>query len=330
MVRAWFGGSVSVGLALGVLACDGGSSRATAPTDPCLVSDCSDGAVRPADASVDAGRATRDASFADDATSGAVFGFDGSRPPYDGGTGVPIRDAAWEDGGVVGPGGPVLPPDPPNRAICSNAGPLGFSTAGLAASVGGRGSGQPDAGPIPSPFGSAWATAAARTGTPGPALIVLDSLGLLASGGTRPVRFGAPRSDAAGGPFGFLQVAQNPIATTWSVLNTYVVNADTGPAAVGPARLRFKTAAGGSVDVPLAGFVLDARFVIAQATEACTALNVNALDVYVPTSAGATVFEGQTLSSWLGAANHELTGPTGVWRITLRGTAPVVSLAGSP
>jgi hypothetical protein len=330
MMRAWFGVSAGA-LAFGALGCDGGSSRPASPTDPCLVTDCSDGSAPLVDASVDAGKPTRDASVVgDDASSGAVFGFDGSRPPYDGGTGVPIRDAAWEDGGVVGPGGPVLPGDPPNRAICSNAGPIGFSTRNLAATAGARGTGSPDAGPSSDPFTRAWAAASTRTGGPGPALLVLDTLGLLPDGGTRALRIGAPRTDAATGAFGFLQVAQNPLPTTWAVFNTYVVAADSTAAAAPAAKLRFGTASGSSVDIPFAAAKLDARFAIDQGTEACTALTVSALELYVPTTAGSTLFEGQTLSAWLGDGNAVLGSQQGYWRITLRGTASTVSLVGNP
>jgi hypothetical protein len=331
MVRAWFGVSACVALVAGSIACDSGSSRPAPPSDPCLVTDCSDGAAPTADASVriDAGR-PRDAAITDDARSGAVFGFDGARPEYDAGPAVPVRDAAWEDGGVIGPGGPVPPADPPNRAVCTNAGPLGFSTAALSATAGSRGAGSPDAGPLADPFTSAWAAAAARTGSPGPLLLVLDTLGLLPAGGARSLRLGTPRAEGPSGPFGFLAAARNPIATSWSVVNTYLVSADTGASPVGPVSLRFKASGGAAVEIPIAGARLDARFVIEPARETCTAIDVRELELYVPTSAGSTTFEGRTLSTWLGAANHEIAGQPTYWRIVLRGSAPVVTLSANP
>jgi hypothetical protein len=323
---AWLG----LAVAGAVAGCNSGSGSTNPPVDPCLLTSCDDaGSPVPADASVrDGGEPKPDDASVSDAASGAVIGWDGSRPPYD--AAVPVRDAAWEDGGVVGPGGPVLPGEPPNRAVCTNAGPLGFSTKDLVATAGSRGTGSPDAGPLSDPFTNAWGAAANRTGAPGPALIVLDTIGLLPDGGARGLKIGAPRADVASGPFGFLQVAQNPLATNWSVFNTYVVSADTTATAGAAAKLRFKAVSGASVDIPFVAAKLDARFSIDQTTEACKALTVSGLEVYVPASAGSTVFEGQALSGWLGAANAVLGGQQGYWRITLRGSAPAVALLGNP
>ncbi len=323
---AWLG----LAVAGAVAGCNSGSGSTNPPVDPCLLTSCDDaGSPVPADASVrDGGEPKPDDASVSDAASGAVIGWDGSRPPYD--AAVPVRDAAWEDGGVVGPGGPVLPGEPPNRAVCTNAGPLGFSTKDLVATAGSRGTGSPDAGPLSDPFTNAWGAAANRTGAPGPALIVLDTIGLLPDGGARGLKIGAPRADVASGPFGFLQVAQNPLAANWSVFNTYVVSADTTATAGPAAKLRFKAVSGASVDIPFVAAKLDARFSIDQTTEACKALTVSGLEVYVPASAGSTVFEGQALSSWLGAANAVLGGQQGYWRITLRGSAPAVALLGNP
>jgi len=326
MMRLWaFGAVTHVVLAVGMCGCTSESSRSTTAADPCALGGCGSddgGGLRDASAD-DAG--PRDASIADTGPSGAVVGWDGARPPIDDASGsVPVRDAAWEDGGVVGPGGPVLPGAVPNRAICSNAGPLGFSTQSLTATSLPRGVTGTD------PISAPWSAAAQRTGAPGPALLVLDTLGLLPDGGLRNARLGAPRTTSGSSPFGFLQIANNPIATNWSVLNTYVVSADTGMSPVPAATLRFKAAAGGTVDVPIAGTKLDGRFVIDLATEACTSLQVSTLDLFIPTSAGATQLEGQSLSSMLGAPNIALGGQNIYWRVTLRGSAPVVALQASP
>lgn len=322
---AWLG----LAAASVVAGCNSGSGSTSPPSNPCLLTNCEDAGASPlADAAVpDASGPKADASVSD-ASSGAVIGWDGSRPPYD--AGVPVRDAAWEDGGVVGPGGPVLPGEPPNRAVCTNVGPLGFSTKVLAATSGSRGTGLPDGGPLSDPFTNAWGAAANRTGTPGPVLVVLHTLGLQPDGGTRALEVGAPRADLATGPFGFLQVAQNPLAMTWSVFNTYTVTADTTGAVGAAATLRFKAASGANVDIPFVAAKLDARFAIDQTTEACTALTITGLELFVPTTAGSTLFEGQTLSAWLGAGNAVVGGQQGFWRITLRGTAPAVSLMGNP
>jgi hypothetical protein len=196
--------------------------------------------------------------------------------------------------------------------------------------AGSRGTGLPDGGPLSDPFTNAWGAAANRTGAPGPVLLVLDTLGLLPDGGLRGLRIGAPRTDVASGPFGFLQVASNPMATNWSVLNTYVVSADTTASAGDAAKLRFKSSSGANVDIPFVAAKLDGRFAIDQNTEACTSMNVSALELYVAASAGSTVFEGQPLSTWLGAANAVIGGQQGYWRITLRGSAPVAALMGNP
>lgn len=331
-MRLWALGAATplmLAVASGFAGCTSESSRATTTPDPCAVGDCSggDGGTTVSDASADAS-APRDAALLDTGPSGAVTDWDGARPPIeDGSTGVPVRDAAWEDGGVIGPGGPVLPGNPPNRAICSNAGPLGFSTATLVASSIARGTAGSD--PITSP----WAAAALRTGAPGPALVMLDTLGLLPDGGLRSAKVGAPRTTGGGSPFGFLQTANNPLDFAWGLTNMYGVDGDTGASARSFAAVHFKTAGGATVDIPVAAVKLSGRFVIDSpdaATPLCTALQVNSLDLFVPTSAGSTVFEGQTLSATLGAANAAVGGDQRYWMITLRGTAPVVTLQASP
>ena len=305
------------------------SSNGAGNPEPCAFGDCpsSDGGPSPVDGSRGDGAvvAPRDAAVADTGPSGAVINWDGSRPPYDGGTGVPVRDAAWEDGGVVGPGGPVLPGDPPNRAICSNAGPLGFSTQTLTATSLPRGSTDPITAP--------WATAAQRTGAPGPALILVDNLGILPAGGIRAVRVGAPRSTGGSSPFGFLQIANNPVATNWSLTNMYGVAADTTASTMPAGTLRLKAASGANVDIPFVAVKLDGRFVIEQTSEACTHLQVGSLAFFIAESAGTTLLEGQALSTLLGTRTFTLGTPAGTttyWRITLSGAAPVVSLQASP
>jgi hypothetical protein len=329
-MRLWALGAATplmLAVASGFAGCTSESSRATTTPDPCAVGDCSggDGGTTVSDASADAS-APRDAALLDTGPSGAVTDWDGARPPIeDGSTGVPVRDAAWEDGGVIGPGGPVLPGDPPNRAICSNAGPLGFSTQFLTATSLARGTAVTD------PLTTPWANAAQRTGAPGPALLVLDNLGLLPAGGVRAVRVGAPRTTAGASPFGFLQTANNPLATNWLLTNMYGVAADTTASPTPAGTLRLKASSGATVDIPFVAAKLDGRFSIDQTTEACTSLQVSSLDFFVPESAGSTLFEGQNLSSLLGAATFTLgAASTTYWRITLRGAAPVVSLQASP
>jgi hypothetical protein len=320
------GAWVCLAAASALMGCTSGSASTNPPVDPCLLSNCGDATPPgPSDASVaDGGGAKPDASVSD-ASSGAVIGWDGSRPPYD--AAIPVRDAAWEDGGVVGPGGPVLPGDPPNQSICTNVGPLGFSTAGLTASF------LVPSAPSSNPIAAPWAAAAQRTGAPGPVLVLLDDLGLLPSGTTRAVKIGAPRTTAGGSPFGFLQSAGNPQSFTWALRNMYGIEGTTANAARPIAGLRFKTAAGANLDIPLAGVSVSARFVIDSpdaASPACVGLQVNALDLYIPTTAGSTLLEGQTLASLLGPANATVGADPNHWLITLRGFAPAVALQGAP
>jgi hypothetical protein len=323
MVRAWFGVSACVALACGAVACDSGSSRPAPPADPCLVTDCADGAAPAGDASVrvDAGK-PRDASFADDASSGAVFGFDGSRPPYDAGPAVPERDAEWAEGGPTGPGGPVVVTPPAARTVCTNAGPLGFSTAGLTAYATPAGA---------DPFQAAWAAAAQRGGAPGPALLVIDDIGLVPDGGLRRARLGASASVAA--PFAFTVAGANPVTFPWTLDGQVSLEGTSGASApAGPGTLRFKTAAGGAVEIPFASAQLSARLLFddprsdSGAAYACRALEVSALALAIPASAGSTLLEGQSLASMLGAPNVSLGGSTAYWRVVLRGQAPLVEV----
>jgi hypothetical protein len=325
MMRSWFGVSVCAALVWGAAACDSGSSRPASPSDACLVSDCSDGAAPLTDAAalVDAGKPPRDASIADDASSGAVFGFDGSRPPYDAGPAVPERDAEWIEGGPTGPGGPVVVTPPAARTACTNAGPIGFSTASLTAYSAPTGA---------DPFQAAWAAAVQRTAAPGPALIVLDDIGLVPDGGARRARVGASGSAAA--PFAFVQTATNPVAFPWALDSPVALSGGTGAAApAGPGTLRFKSAGGAVVEIPFASAQLSARLLFvdpqsdAANPSACTGLDVASLALAIPATAGATLLEGQSLASMLGAPNVALGGANAYWRVVLRGQAPLVQVA---
>jgi hypothetical protein len=321
-MRAIAGLAAGVAVASIVAACTSESSRTAATTDPCLLANCSDASTPPIDASrPDAAKPPQDAAAIVDGASGAVFGFDGARPPYDSGSGVPERDAEWVEGGPTGPGGPVGVTPPEERAVCTNAGPLGFSTASLTAYSVPTGA---------DPFQEKWAAAAQRTGHPGPALVVLDTLGLLPDGGVRSARVGAPRTTSGGAPFGFAASATNPLAFAWSLDGQVGVSGTTGAGAVGPGLLRFKTSSGNSVDIPFVSAELSARFVFDVPSNACTALQVSSLAFAIPASAGATLLEGESLASLLGAPNATLGGQTAYWRVVLRGSAPVVTLQASP
>jgi hypothetical protein len=232
---------------------------------------------------------------------------------------VPIRDAEWDPDGVSGPTGPIGAPPLPESTPCGD-GPVAFATHELQLLT---------QGPLamPASFAAQWQAAVARAGAPGPGLVVLADTGAV-DGGRRRFRFGAPASEGAA--YVFVPQPGNPIASAWSFTPASFVEA---PQASAPSSsvglLRFRTAAGSDVDVPVADAALQG--LIRGATSAagpCSSLGNAVLRLVIPAAAGAIVLEGQTLRATLGEASPQL--PSGVvgWTIRLFGGLPRVAFAG--
>jgi hypothetical protein len=306
------------------IACSKEGASPGQPTDPCLLTDCSGDASAPPkkDASVvDAARP--DAGPVGDSSPGTgVVAWDGFvPPPADSGTSVvPIRDAEWDPDGVSGPTGPINGGPLPESTSCGD-GPVAFATHQLEVITQGPAA-------MPQAFATQWANAVARGGAPGPGLVLLADSGAV-DGGTRRFRFGAPVASGAG--FAFFAQPHNPLAALWSFTPASYVEAKQATTVnLNAAVLRFRTAAGSAVDVP----VVDAAFqgaIRGASGDAggCTALGNTAMWLVLPSAAGSIVLEGQTLASTLGAASVQQ--PSGVigWTVRLFGTLPKVSFVGS-
>jgi hypothetical protein len=312
-------------VALAPLACSKeGSSAAPAP-DPCLFSACGEDAGAPAkpDASApDAGRV--DAAFAGDVSTGTgVVEWDGFVPPPSdsgGGSVVPIRDAEWDPDGVSGPTGPIAPGALPEATPCG-AGPVAFATHELQVVTQGPAA-------MPAAFASQWQAAVARAGAPGPAIVLFADSGAV-DGGRRRFRFGAP-SPASSGAFAFASQGGNPLASTWSFTPAaYVEAAHAAAAPASPALLRFRTAAGSTVDVPITDAALQGSIRGASGDAgACSSLGNTGVWLVLPAAAGEIVIEGQTLRATLGdPAPQQPTGVVG-WTVRLFGTLPKIAFAG--
>lgn len=309
---------------VGPLACSKDGSSPAQPTDPCLFTDCSGDAASPVkpDASVrDAGQA--DAAVIGDASPGTgVVEWDGFvPPPADGSTtGVPIRDAEWDPDGVSGPNGPINGGPLPESTPCGD-GPVAFATHQLEVITQGPAA-------MPQAFATQWANAVARAGSPGPGLVLLADSGAV-DGGTRRFRFGAPVS--SGSAFSFLAQPNNPLASAWSFTPASYVEAKAASTAnLNAAVLRFRTAAGSALDIPVVDVAFQGAIRGASGDAGgCTALGNTAMWLVVPAAAGSIVLEGQTLASTLGSASVQQ--PSGVvgWTIRLFGTLPKVAFAGS-
>lgn len=319
--------SIFVALVLALaapIACSKEGSTPSQPTDPCLFTDCSGDASAPPkkDASVvDASRA--EAGSVVDASPGTgVVEWDGFVPPPPDGstTGVPIRDAEWDPDGVSGPNGPINGGPLPESTSCGD-GPVAFATHQLEVITQGPAA-------MPQAFATQWASAVARGGSPGPGLVVLADSGAV-DGGVRRFRFGAPVASGAG--FSFLAQPQNPFASAWFFTPASFVEAKPATSVnLQAAVIRFRTAAGSSVDVP----IVDAAFqgaIRGASGDAggCTALGNTAMWLVVPAAAGSIVLEGLSLDTTLGAASVQQ--PSGVvgWTIRLFGTLPKVAFTGS-
>ena len=61
-------------------------------------------------------------------SSSATVGWDGTFPPSDGSTAMPVRDAVWDDGGWAGPGGPVLVGNGSGESAASVPDPISSQT----------------------------------------------------------------------------------------------------------------------------------------------------------------------------------------------------------
>jgi hypothetical protein len=314
--------ALATGASVLVGACSKESARATTEVDPCLLNPCDtpDAATPPkADASVyDAG--TRDAAIGDAGPPGTgVTEWDGFVPPVDGDIQVPIRDAQWDPDGVSGPTGPINGGPLPESTSCG-AGPVAFSTSELAVITSG-------AAALPAAFANQWSAAVARAGSPGPALVVLGDTGAV-DGGSRRFRFGAPVS--TGSSYAFVSQANNPFASTWSFVPLAYVEAKAATTAnVNAAILRFRTATGSTVDVPVVDAALQGAIRGNDGDAAlCTGLGNTVLSLVIPASAGGLVLEGQTLDSTLGGATRQPSGVVG-WTVRLAGSLPKVAFAGA-
>jgi hypothetical protein len=306
------------------IACSKEGSTPAPPTDACLFTDCGGDAATPPkkDASVaDASRP--DAAVAGDSGPGTgVVEWDGFvPPPPDGSTnGVPIRDAEWDPDGVSGPTGPINGGPLPESTPCGD-GPAAFATHQLEVITQGPAA-------MPQAFATQWASAVARGGAPGPALVVLADSGAV-DGGTRRFRFGASVGSNAG--FAFASQADNPLASLWSFTPASYVEAKQATSVnLNAAVLRFRTAAGSNVDVPIVDAALQGAIRGASGDAgACTALGNTAMWIVVPAAAGSIVLEGQTLAATLGSAAVQQ--PSGVvgWTLRLFGTLPKVSFVGA-
>ncbi len=315
----------ALGLALAApIACSKEGSSTAQPTDPCLFTDCSGDAstpVKPDASVVDAGRVDA-APLGDGSPGTGVVGWDGFvPPPADGSsTGVPIRDAEWDPDGVSGPTGPINGGPLPESTPCGD-GPVAFATNQLEVITQGPAA-------MPQAFATQWASAVARGGSPGPGLVLLADSGAV-DGGTRRFRFGAPLASGSG--FSFLAQPNNPFASTWSFTPASYVEAKQATSVnLNAAVLRFRTAAGSNVDVP----VVDAAFqgaIRGASGDAggCTALGNMAVWLVVPAAAGSIVLEGQSLATTLGSASVQQ--PSGVvgWTVRLFGTLPKVAFVGA-
>ena len=306
--------------ALAPAACSKDSARATSTEDPCALAPC-----EPVDASRPADAGVKDASVYDAAiidggpVGGGVTGWDGYVPPIDGDVQVAIRDAEWDPDGVSGPGGPINGPPLPTSTSCG-AGPIAFATNELQVITTGASASTVS-------FGNQWSAAVARIGSPGPGLLVLGDTGTL-DGGSRRFRFGAPVSN--GSAFSFVSQPSNPFASTWSFVPLAYVEATAASTAnLNTAILRFRTAAGSNLDVPIVDASLQGAIRGNDGDAAlCTGIGNAVLSLVIPSAAGGITLEGQTLESTLGASSRQASGVVG-WTVRLFGTLPKVAFAGA-
>jgi hypothetical protein len=313
-----------VGLvALAPLACSKEEGGTAPAPDPCLFAACGEDAAAPVkpDASVvDAGRV--DAGVSGDASPGTgVVEWDGFvPPPGEGGSVVPIRDAEWDPDGVSGPNGPITPGPLPEATPCG-VGPAAFATHELQVVTQGPAA-------MPAAFATQWQAAVSRGGAPGPGLVLMADTGAV-DGGRRRFRFGA--AAAAGPAFAYVAQGSNPLAKEWSFTPAaYVESPQASAVSLSGGVLRFRTAAGSNVDVPVVDAALQGSIRGASGDAgACNALGNTAMWLVLPAAAGDLVLEGQSLRSTLGDAAPQA--PSGVigWTVRLFGTLPKVTYSGS-
>jgi hypothetical protein len=313
-------------------------------TDPSCAS-AEGGAVR-----VDAGDAAAPRDVA-----APVFDQDGATPPSNGDVFVPPfeRDSGIDNGDAstslfdVAMPFDALPPTPdtgvvvqplPNTTVCENSGTVAFRTDLLVAADGDAGSGLPAA---PAAFRTAWRNAQVASGRPGPALVVLSSLGNLVDGGTRRFRFGTPegRPAADGGldaifsfesPSANPPNAANPFDGFFTVQNTTRAQGSLlGAGGTASVLLRFTRADFTRYDIPVVGVSLDA-FLRGGIDGKCTALDVIDLAVGIPSSALARTLDGQPLSSLLGGAVTPPDGGPSLVVVHFSGSAPAVDFEEVP
>ncbi len=301
--------------------CSKAAPAAPAGDDPCLYSACDPvDASRPVKADAAAADASpRDAAWGDSSPGNGVTEWDGFVPPVDGDIQVPIRDATWGQDGVSGPGGPIAA-GPMSDATDCGPGPVAFATNDLEVITTG-------ANALPVAFKTQWAAAVARAGSPGPGLVVLANTGSV-DGGTRRFYFGAPV--AAGSAYAFVSQPNNPFIASWNFVPASYVEATAAVTVnTSAAVLRFRTAAGSNVDVP----VVDASFqgaIRGRAGDAalCTGLGNTVLSLVIPAAGGSITLEGQTLEGTLGAPARQASGVIG-WTIRLFGSLPKVAFSGA-
>ena len=271
----------------------------------------------------------RDATVLNASSEGGASpnAFDGFVPPFaaDSGAGVDASMGSQDASISYAP--------PLDTTVCAEQSPgtLAFRTDFLDAVEGSPGTGIAGA---PLALRTAWHHALVATGTPGPALIVLSNLGLLADGGTRHLRFGTPDSrliaDASFDRLYFFERAPsgspplaNPLAGAFSVQNTTRVQG--ALLAASGVSLRFANADGSRYDVPVSAVSIDG-FLRSDPSGSCTALDVVDLALGIPSSAVDATLDGASLASLFGASAST----SSLLIVHLAGPAAVVPFAEVP